>query len=508
MGSIKNTRAFIKNEMTKHKIGGITKRWLINFISVIFLVLTVIVLCAFVFIKSYYYNSVSRVLIGDSDDAVDYLTDSAVPITDLRSAGISFIENSGKADFYEIQFINAEGKISVSSAGFDYSFREKPRDYLDAQATDDFAQWSGKNESGEKVLAVTRMLPADKGFGGEAVRIVVSLAPADRRIIITDLAVLAIAFFMLFFVVISGTYFINSIVNPVRQIGTMAGKIARGDFAVRLEKKYDDEIGELCDSINYMANELASAEKVKNEFISSVSHELRTPLTAIKGWGETLIQCTPEDTEMYRRGMRIIIRESERLSGLVEELLDFSRMQTGKLKMRLERIDILAELGEVVYMFEERAKTEKKSLIFSEPDFLSPVMGDANRLKQVFLNLIDNAIKYTEEEGTIVVSASEEDGFITITVSDTGCGIPESELSKVKERFYKANNQKHGFGIGLAVADEIVAMHNGELDIKSSEGIGTTVTVRLPVIPQSDNRSDIALDQPEKEKNPNEADNA
>ncbi|MEE0061482.1 MAG: HAMP domain-containing sensor histidine kinase, partial [Acutalibacteraceae bacterium] len=247
------------------------------------------------------------------------------------------------------------------------------------------------------------------------------------------------------------------------------------------------EIGELCDSINYMAQELAASEKLKNDFISSVSHELRTPLTAIKGWAETMRMGDTPDFRTMDKGMSVIVKESERLTGIVEELLDFSRIQSGRMVINMERIDLLAELDEAIYMLRERALNEGKHLIYDEPDFMAPVQGDKNRLRQVFINVIDNALKYTPESGVIGIEVTSSDDYIVVTISDNGCGIPAEHLPRIKQKFYKANQTQRGSGIGLAVVDEIMALHNGSLDIDSTENIGTTVTLKFPIEKTSDN---------------------
>jgi signal transduction histidine kinase len=282
---------------------------------------------------------------------------------------------------------------------------------------------------------------------------------------------------------ISSIFFLRSILTPVRQISGSAKKIARGDFNVRVKKKRDDEIGQLCDTINDMAAELQNSEQMKNDFISSVSHELRTPLTAIKGWAETL-QSGDLPPDMFNRGMGVIIHESERLSGLVEELLDFSRMQNGRMVFNMEKIDVLAELGEAVYTFKERALREEKYLLYDEPETISPIRGDANRLRQVFINIIDNAMKYTQKGGTVRVTISELYTNVHVVISDNGTGIPAEHLPNVKRKFYKANQQVRGSGIGLAVSDEIVQVHGGLLEVESTEGEGTAVTITLPVLPK------------------------
>jgi signal transduction histidine kinase len=280
---------------------------------------------------------------------------------------------------------------------------------------------------------------------------------------------------------LAGRSMSRSLLKPIEEISATAKRIAHGDFNARIATIRDDEIGDLCVTINEMAQELGTAERMKNDFISSVSHELRTPLTAIKGWGETL-QGGGLDPESFNKGMNVILHETERLSSMVEELLDFSRMQSGRMTMHMERIDILAELGEAVYMFSERAKNEGKFLVYEEPAMLSPVLGDVNRLRQVFVNILDNALKYTQKGGTINVSATEAEGFIQVIISDSGCGIPPEHLPNVKKKFYKANQTVRGSGIGLALADEIMSLHSGSLEIESTEGVGTAVTITIPTM--------------------------
>ena len=193
------------------------------------------------------------------------------------------------------------------------------------------------------------------------------------------------------------------------------------------------------------------------------------------------------DRRTFDKGMGVIIKESGRLTGIVEELLDFSRIQTGRMVLINEKLDILAELDEVIYMLKDRAVNENKHLIYDEPvEVFPPVYGDRNRLKQVFINVIDNALKYTPEDGVVAIEIkydkkTDADNII-ITITDTGCGIPAEDLPKVKEKFYKANQKVNGSGIGLAVADEIMQLHKGKLDIESGVGVGTTVTITLPIL--------------------------
>ena len=237
----------------------------------------------------------------------------------------------------------------------------------------------------------------------------------------------------------------------------------------------------LSDSINAMIAEVAATDQLKNDFISTVSHELRTPLTAIKGWGEMLKELDGEDRELARRGTEVIINESEHLSRLVEELLDFSRIQNGNMTLRLEKIDVLAELDEAIFVFKERSKRDGIELTYSVPEIPAPMMADPNRIKQVFVNVLDNAFKYSKPGGLVNVEATVENGTLTISFLDTGCGIAAEDLPNIKKKFYKANLEVRGSGIGLAVVDEIIKLHNGAFEINSEVNIGTTVTIILPV---------------------------
>ena len=253
-----------------------------------------------------------------------------------------------------------------------------------------------------------------------------------------------------------------------------------------MEKKYNDEIGDLADNINTMASEISAADKMKNDFISTISHELRTPLTSIKGWGETLTLGNQDNVdELTKKGLQVIVKEAGRLEGFVEELLDFSRLQSGRMQLRLSKTDILAELEETLFTFRERAIREGYEVRYSVPEIPSVADADANRLKQVFMNILDNALKYSRPGSKIFVKAEfikkDDKEFVQIAVADQGCGISAEDLPHVKEKFYKANMSVRGSGIGLAVTNEIVNLHKGTLDVDSVEGKGTLVTIRLPL---------------------------
>lgn len=460
----------------------ISRRWFLNTIGAVFVILVIFVVALSFMVQSSTYNGIEMTLTGRMDELLNWLSSRTgdYQTSEFTAVTRDYIETFQDKAKMEIMALSKDGRIFITSTGFEPDHEQPMPDYQMALGSpDDSGKWVGELNTGEKVMAITRVVRNENGSLVGSIRYIVSMERADEQTMTVVILLVVAGLFIMLLLTLSGVYFIRSILVPVRQVSQSARQIAQGDFEVRIEKARNDEIGQLCDSINDMAGELGAAERMKNEFISSVSHELRTPLTAIKGWAETLRSGADPATE--EKGMTVIIRESERLSGLVEELLDFSRLQNGRMQLVQERMDILAELDEAVYLFTERARTEGKELRYEENISLAPVYGDRNRLKQVFVNIIDNALKYTEEGGSVTVSSELTEDRVRVMIADTGCGIPAEHLANVKKKFYKANQLVRGSGIGLAVADEIVGMHQGTLDIESIEGKGTTVTISIPL---------------------------
>ena len=473
------------------KVRGVTRNWVLNVLLLLTAIILALVIITIATVHNNYYDSVSSYInsIAGSFDRLA-VCDSAAYYREAQSLSTQFtLKNQ-----VEVQILDTAGTVIVSTSGFLPGEDEKMPDYEKALADGMSGEWTGYNSGDEHIMASTYIL-ADYGNGSNgAVRCIVSLHKLDRHILFVNLIIIAFAVILVLVAIFSGMFFVRSIIKPIGEISNVARKIALGDFKARIKvQESNSEIGELCDTINYMASELESTDRMKNEFISSVSHELRTPLTAIRGWGET-ISDAGVDRELALKGVSVILNETTRLSGLVEELLDFSRIQTGKMSYKNEKIDILAEVGEAVYAYQQIANKNDILLSYHEPETVSAVMGDPDRLEQVFINIIDNAIKYTSSGGAINVDVKEVEGCVQISVADTGAGIPADKIDRIKEKFFKANNTVRGSGIGLAVADEIIKHHNGLLLIDSTEGVGTTVTVVLPTVKKSPTDSGSAID--------------
>ena len=271
---------------------------------------------------------------------------------------------------------------------------------------------------------------------------------------------------------------------PLEKLRDFAKRIATGSYGIKTEEFEPDEIGYLAEEINSISEKTALAEKTRTEFISQVSHELRTPLTAITGWAET-IAYDPAIQGDSRRGLEIISREAARLTKMVAELLEFTRIQDGRFNLNVSALDVAEVLEEAIFTYGKMLEQEGVTVEYTPPAHDLPlILGDPERLKQVFLNIMDNAAKYAHAAGRIVVTIGATDSWVIIRFRDFGPGIPENELPFVKKKFYKGSGKERGSGIGLSVCDEIIGRHKGTLTLENASDSrgGLNVTITLPVM--------------------------
>ena len=474
----------------KSGIKGITKRWLLNGLGMVVLFLVIIVLIFCFFISNYYYHDMEASLTDYANVASNtfsrYFKDETF---DMETALKEYVLNFEHKEEAEVDLVDTDGRVLLTSQGFGDD-RDRIPEWEDLQDATEMTTWKGKISSGERVVAVTVKIPTYDG-NAYALRFVSSFRLAYQQIQSILVIVLVIVLIVIFFVILSNSYFVSTIINPVKEIGRSARNIALGRYDDRIAKRYNDEIGDLADTINYMAEELSNAEQVQNEFISSVSHELRTPLTSIKGWSETLNYVGLDNEEMIRQGLTTISSESDRLARIVGDLLDFSRMQNGRFSIRPEKMDLLAELEDTIMLYKERAKKLNIDLEYVEfPKSTLVLLADKFRIRQVLVNVVDNAIKYSPEGGSVRVEVADMGNMVQVVVSDTGIGISREDLGHITDRFFRASKSGGipGSGIGLAVVKEIVDAHHGVLEIESEEGKGTTVLISLPKTQEIDRK--------------------
>lgn len=467
------------------KITGIRKRWMVNYISVVLFIVLLAVAAFSAAMGSYYYSTLSESLKQKAENAIssfDYYRTEAEYYDNARAV----VAGEPNSDKLEVEYLDADGQIRFSSSDLTAFRSPGTPDIAEAISMKRTKVWIGADPStGEHIMAASSPLMIDGEVVG-VMRYVTSLNKVDKQIIIIVAIALGIGLGILGMVYFSNLYFIRSIVDPVAGITETAKRIAAGSYGVQIEKRYDDEIGALTDTINDMSLKINQSEKMKNEFISSVSHELRTPLTAINGWAETIMNGEVRDAGDVKKGMGIIVSEARRLTNMVEELLEFSRIQDGRFTLSVEPMDIKAELEDAVYTYREFFRREGIELNhFDCDEEFPPIAGDPERLRQVFCNLLDNAAKHGGSGKRIDTAIARDEDQVVITIRDYGPGIPAEELPHVKYKFYKGSSKARGSGIGLAVCDEIITRHEGTLDIDNAEGGGCIVTIHLPIRAQA-----------------------
>ena len=469
---------------TSLRLRGLRQRWILNTVMPVAALLVLIVVLFSAGVSNYYYGSMQKGLETRAQALAnsfnEYFMDNGY--SSYYQKAIQATETFEDKDCIELQFINNSGRIQVSTSGLTAGSSPDTDDITSAISANQMAAFRGIDpETGETVMAVSHPLISNGKVVG-IMRFVTSLREVNQQVVLAVLAICLIALLCMALVIISNMLFINNVVEPVAVVTEAAKRISAGSYGFQIDEKYDDELGELVDNINNMSLKIGQNEKMKREFISSVSHELRTPLTAINGWGETILADMTGDPVQLRRGIRIILNETRRLSNMVEELLEFSKMEDGRFTLHIEEVDLQAELEDAIFTYRELFRQDGIELEYHDGDeLLPPISGDGERLKQVFCNVMDNAAKHGGAGKHIVVTFGQEDGAQVIRVRDFGPGIPEAELPFVKQKFYKGSSKARGSGIGLAVCDEIIHLHGGSFEIGNAEGGGTVVTIRLPL---------------------------
>jgi len=465
------------------KSKSLRRRWLINTVSVVCALGLVCVLAVTGVFAEYYYSAMESDLSyrarTTTEFFADYLNQS---YNAYYQSCINYAQSFDEKDRIELQFINAQGRIVASSYGPWAGQSPTTSDISRSMKTQKITTFVGTNpQTGERIMAVSSPMRYSNGEVIGVLRYVTSTAVMDRQVLQVGLIAVSVLLVILAIVVISGNYYMRYILVPLTQVVEKAKKITSGSYGIQIEKRHDDEMGQLVDAINEMSLKISQNEKMQTDFISSLSHELRTPLTAITGWSETILGGETLD-EGVARGVKIIHKEAGRLTEMVLDLLDFTRIQDGRMTLNVDVVDIRGEFEDTVFMYGNRLSQDGVKLHYMENDDDIPEIScDPKRMRQVFLNILDNAAKHGGKGGKIDAAIALEGEHVVVRIRDYGPGIPEDEIPLVKKKFYKGSSKARGSGIGLAVCDEIVQMHGGELILENAQGGGTLVTIRIPV---------------------------
>ncbi|CAM4230197.1 sensor histidine kinase [Paenibacillus typhae] len=456
---------------------GMRRQIVLHYILVVFVALLLVEVIFLLAIRTYYYDSVYSKITTHISTAEEFLK---YEISGERSPNqLQKVLDFFSMDYTELEVLSTSGDILTSSTGFQPDRTITTSDVPEAVGGS-IGKWVGRQAgTNESVMAVSKLIQVNSR-DKYVIRYLTSMERIDKDLLNLTLVSIGIGAAVMVIVVLFSFGLANSIVKPLNNITAVSAQMAKGRFTARIKGDYKYEIGDLATTLNYMADEIIRSNQIKDDFISSISHELRTPLTSIKGWSETLISggYDPEETKL---GVGIISRESDRLIGLVEEILDFSKLQQNEMKLSIVLTDIKVVLQETLLNIWAKAEKKRIHLVLECEDTIY-IKGDPNRLKQVFLNLVDNAVKFSPEDSSIVLSAHRLSGTeMAVIVRDSGIGISEAHLSRVRDRFFQVDALNGGTGLGLAISQQIVELHHGKLELDSELGKGTQVTVILPL---------------------------
>ncbi|GAB6930591.1 ATP-binding protein [Paenibacillus sp. JCM 10914] len=458
---------------------GIQKRLVGSYFVVICLTVLILEIFLIVSVRYYYFHNVERILMNQAELSASffqqYFSDE-----DLEKQSDRLLKGFANNSDAQVQIINPSGRLLQDSTG---SGDDSMSKYIGVQSAihGQPATWKGKDPSTqEAILAVSYPLQAKDIIVGE-VRFITSLTETINTVNQIAVLLISVGILVIVIVTILGLVISWTITRSIKDLKLAADQMTEGDFSIRVQKRYRDELGTLADTLNMMASRIAKSEQLKNDFISSVSHELRTPLTSIKGWIITLKSNGTDNRPLLHDGLDIIESESDRLTRMVDELLDFSKLDNGRMAIHLAPVQLSRLLDYTIRQLAPRAARQGISLELQVDEPLPTIQADENRLKQVLINLIDNSIKFTAPSGRIFVHAYTAPRKVVIAIEDTGSGIPEEDLGNVMQKFYKGNQYASGSGLGLSISDQIVKLHHGVLRITSEVGKGTIVQIDLPV---------------------------
>ncbi|MBU5220712.1 HAMP domain-containing sensor histidine kinase [Bacillus albus] len=449
------------------------KKISLYFMTVIILMLVLFEGVFSVAIYRYYYNGLLHYVESHAKASTKFFSDYN-SVYDLRLREYSGdIISSFQLQGTELQLLDRYGNVIQSSNG--YKVNKKVRIPLLVLEGDTYHRIANQKSDGKSLEVLSPFIHKGQTIG--VLKYTTNLKDVNQRIIDIILGTVLMGIIISIIVLIVSKHLANLFIKPIHSIINASSEIAKGTLTCKINEDYPGELGELAHSLNHMVSKINQSTNMKNEFIASISHELRTPLTGIKGWSETLATFECLTDKEIKQGMSIITAETDRLIHLVENLLDFSKLELDYQDLCKEKFFLQDLLNESIWQLETKAKQREIKIVteFEEVELIA----DRARLKQVFLNIIDNAIKYSNHKGRIEVTLLKQEQII-ISISDQGIGIAEEHLPYINEFFYQVNSKSSGSGMGLAIVKKIVKLHNGLIQIDSEEGIGTTVTIKLP----------------------------
>lgn len=427
----------------------------------------------------FYYNKVQ-------DQLIDLSAQYAQSITSIKDNEIlRMFETLAKMTDQEIIIVNSQGKV-IANSGIPSIMEINKNTIHDVSSLkkalfikDEFNDKELKN----RYLYIGRPLYNHSQFiGGIYVfssigQIIKSIDIIKKLLILAGIGSLMLALGLIFMVS-------RRLANPLIEMTDVTKRIAKGDLKSRVVLSTKDEIGLLAESINDLAIELDHYRSNRQEFFASISHELRTPITYLEGYAHALEHHLYQSEEEKESYLIIIRQEANRMSQLVNDLFELSKMEEGKFPIHLEKVDLIEVLDNAVNKTRLKAKEKELQLIFDYHLSLPFVIADGARLEQVIINLIENAIRYTKK-GFIKINVLHKASHLVIVIQDTGIGVPEEDIPYLFDRFYRVEKSRSrnygGTGLGLAIVKQLIILQNGTINVHSQVGEGSQFEITLPI---------------------------
>jgi signal transduction histidine kinase len=274
----------------------------------------------------------------------------------------------------------------------------------------------------------------------------------------------------------------RSIAQPLKKVSQASQALADGDYEVRVKSEGPLEIKRLAEGFNSMAQKIQASQQAQNDLVANVAHDLRTPLTSIQGYAQALIDGTAADPESRNHAAETIYQEARRMDKIAKTLLDLSKFQAGEIKLQIQPVDVVDLVRERMDFYHKQIRDGGLSIELQTSHESIILNADHERLIQVIDNLLSNAIAYTNVGGKISIECSRSESEVRIAISDTGVGIPQEDIPRIFERFYRSDKSRQGLGtgLGLSIVKEIVNAHDGDIVVESIVGVGTKFTINLP----------------------------
>jgi len=463
---------------------GIFLKLLVTYIIVILMAITVLGALQMIFIKNYLTEAKQQELVIKSRDLAEVVKPLLIRGEDLHPVIIS-LNRADRSLGTEAWVIDKTGKLIATSEDHVHCEGDIERTDLEQLRAGVVSVRKGQSRYfDEAVIRVAAPMLQGEEFIGAVILYtpVTGIKATFARMV--DMYGLA-AFLSIALSGLVGFILSRNITRPLREVSNIAHSVAEGKFENRVTVKSKDELGQLGDAINHMINHLSRYEAMRRDFVANVSHELRSPLTSIRGFVDAVVEGKSRDADEQARYLSIVQQETHRLTKLVNELLEISRFDARESNLNMDSFPVEVVVNRAVASLKPQIEAKSIGIKKVLQNDLPLCYGDEDRIEQVVHNILENAVRYSEEGGNIIISVSHQNNEVVVEAADNGPGIPREALPRIWERFYrtdKARSRKQGgTGLGLAIVEEIIKKHGGRVFAESEPGKGTIIGFALPV---------------------------